>query len=93
MAWPHEFQRFLDTPYEQGGSGRFFKLPIENKDIFWHLFDQFQTRWPEGIVMRERGLFMVDITQKRMLFSRIRAVFIADKWAPYVVNYPRYEKW
>lgn len=43
--------------------------------------------------MRERGLFMVDIKEQRMFFSRVRAVFVADKWAPYMVNFPRYEKW
>ena len=43
--------------------------------------------------MRERGSFLVDSEQQRMYVSRISAVSVVDKWAPYVVNFPRYSKW
>jgi hypothetical protein len=34
-SWALELQKYLETPFEEGGSGRYFKLPIKNKKIFW----------------------------------------------------------
>jgi hypothetical protein len=41
QSWILEFQTFLQTPFEEGGSGRYFQLPIRDPDSFWFLFDEF----------------------------------------------------
>ena len=91
-SWIYEFQNYLQTPLELGGSGRFFTIPIENPDIFWRLFEEFTTRWPKGIEMKAKGYFYVT-KEKQMLFTKISAISVVDKWAPYSIKYPQFKSW
>lgn len=88
QSWILDFEEYLRTPFEQGGSGRYFSIPIANKDNFWTLFDEFQTRWPRGIELRSKGYFHAQDNQ--MLTCKIRAISIVDKWAPYSIKYPQF---
>jgi len=56
----------LKTPWELGGSGRYFKVPVENPKFFWKLFDEFISRWPKGVEACKKGLIFVEgITNKQ----------------------------
>ncbi len=57
LSWILEFQDYLQTPFEEGGSGRYFSIPIKNPESFKILFDEFITKWPKGIEMHSKGMF------------------------------------
>ena len=59
QSWILEFEKYLKTPFEQGGSGRYFSIPIENPTTFWLLFNEFSSKWPKGIEMKQKGLFFI----------------------------------
>jgi len=41
--------------------------------------------------MKHKGLFYVQ--DNRMLMSKISAISVVDKWAPYSKKYPKYLEW
>ena len=85
-SWILEFEEYLKTPFEEGGSGRYFSIPITNPDSFKILFDEFITRWPKGIEMNTRGYFYMH--EGKMIYSKISAVSVVDKWAPHSIKQP-----
>lgn len=85
-SWIWEFENYLQTPFEEGGSGRYFSIPIRNPESFETLFQEFITRWPKGIEMNARGYFFIH--EDRMIYSKISAVSVVDKWAPHSLKLP-----
>ena len=83
-SWILEFDTYLKTPFEEGGSGRYFSIPITNPESFDILFQEFITRWPKGIEMNTRGYFFWQ--DGRMIYSKISAVSVVDKWAPHAIK-------
>jgi hypothetical protein len=41
--------------------------------------------------MKQKGLFF--ILNDKMITCKIAAISIVDKWAPYSIKYPQFQKW